>query len=147
MQAEQTTAGAEDSDKFLMPRALPNARFVQDLDQDIRRAARRQMEAAGIAPSVPFEEMVIELRKLVRLLRKTLVPIRPSAAFTRALRQRIETQSGIITTVQQQRRWLMVSGMVGSLLSVLGLVAALLLRRRNEHSHSRAQAKKPAGAA
>lgn len=147
MQAEQRPAGIEDSDEFLIPRALPNARFVQDLDQDIRRAARRHMVKAGIRPSVPFAEMVIELRKLVRLLRKTLVPVQPSAEFTHALGQRLERRAAVVTTVyQQQRRWLMVSGMVGSLLSVLGLLAAVLLRRRNGHSHNRAHAKKPVGA-
>ena len=147
MQAERMRAGIEDLDPLQVPRVLPSTRFVQDLDQDIRRAARQQMQKAGIGPSVPFEEMVIELRKLVRLLRKTLVPLQPRADFTRALGQRLEAQAVVVTTVQQQRRWLMVSGMVGSLLSVLGLVAALLLRRRGGHGHSRVRAKKSVGAA
>jgi hypothetical protein len=147
MQAERIQAGTEDSD-FLMPRALPSARFVQDLDQDIRRAARQHMQKAGITPSVPFEQMVIELRKLVRLLRKTLVPLQPRAEFTRSLGEQLETEAAIVTTVQQQqRRWLMVSGMVGSLLSVAGLVTALLWRRRNGHNHNQIGAKKPVGAA
>ena len=147
MQAERMRAGIEDSDPLQVPRVLPSTRFVQDLDQDIRRAARQQMQKAGIGPSVPFEEMVIELRKLVRLLRRTLVPLQLRADFTRALGQRLEAQAIVVTTVQQQRRWLMVSGMVGSLLSVLGLVAALLLRRRGGQNHNRVRAKKPVGVA
>jgi hypothetical protein len=147
MQDEQMRLDEEDSDQPLVPRALPSARFVQDLELEIRRAARQRMEQAGIRPSIPFEEMVIELRKLVRLLRKTLVPICPRAEFSRALCQEIEARAGIVTTVQQQRRWLMVGGVVGSLLSVLGLLAALLLWRRNGHSHNRVQVKKSVGAA
>jgi hypothetical protein len=147
MHDEQMRLGEEDSGQPLVPRASPSARFVQDLELEIRRAARQRMEEAGIRPSMPFEEMVIELRKLVRLLRKTLVPICPRAEFSRMLGQEIEARAEIVTTVQQQRRWLMVGGVVGSLLSVLGLFAAFLLRRRNGHSHSRMQAKKPVGAA
>lgn len=147
MQAERIRAGTEDSDGFLIPRALPSARFVQDLDLDIRRAAGQQMQKAGLTPGLPFEEMVIELRKLVRLLRKTLVPVQPHAEFTRALGKQIKAQAVVVSTVQHKRRWLMVSGMVGSLLSLLGLLAALLLRRRNGHSHNRGHAKKTVGVA
>jgi hypothetical protein len=146
MQAERTRVDAEDSDQFLVPRALPRARFVQELDQDIRRAAREQMDKAGIRPLVPFEEMVIELLKLVRLLRETLTPVQPRPEFTQALGRQIKAQAVVVPSVQQQqRRWLMLGGMVGWLLSMMGLLAALLLRRRNGHNHSRVRAKKPVG--
>ena len=58
---------------------------------------------------------------------------------------RLEAKAVLVTTVQQQRRWLVVSGMVGSLLSVAGLVTALLWRRRNGHDHNQVHAKKPVG--
>jgi hypothetical protein len=136
----------EDADQPLVPRALPSARFVQDLDQEIRRAARQRMRNAGVRPTVPFEEMILELRKLVRLLRKTFVPVPPRAEFKRALGQQIEGRAiSVVSAQQQQRRWLMVGGVIGSLLSVLGVLTALLLRRRN--GHSQVQAKEPFGAA
>jgi hypothetical protein len=150
MQDQQVRFLDEDSDQPLVPRALPNAQFVQDLDQEIRRAARQRMEKAGIRPSVPFEEMVVELRKLVRLLRKTLIPIRPRAEFARALGQQAEMWATLeITAHQQQRRLWIVGGMVGSALSVVGVMTALLLRRRNGHNNGSSQvhAEKPAGAA
>ena len=56
MQDERWEAEMTDSLRPLMPRAMPNARFVQDLDQDVRRAARQRMEELGIQPTIPFEE-------------------------------------------------------------------------------------------
>jgi hypothetical protein len=148
MQDQHVSFPEEDSDRPLVPRALPSARFVQDLDLEIRRAARRKMEKSGIRPRVPFEEMVIELRKLVRLLRKTLVPVQPRAEFTRALGQRIEAQAvTVVSTQHQHRRWLMLGGLVGSLLSLAGLLAALLLRKRNGHGSDRVRARHPMPAA
>ena len=147
MQAEQIRAGTKESDKFVIPRVLPSTRFVQDLNQDIRHAAGQQMRKAGLTPGLSFEEMVIELRKLVRLLHKTLVPVQPQEEFTRALGQQLKAQAVVVSTVQHKRRWLMVSGMVGSLLSLLGLLAALLLRRRNGRGNNRVHAEKPVGVA
>jgi hypothetical protein len=148
MQAERLRDDAKDRDQWIVPRASPSARFVHDLDRDIRRAARQQVIKSGIRPSVPFEEMVIELRKLVRLLRRTLVPLRARAEFSRSLGQRLQNEAIVISVQQQHRvRWFMVGGMVGSLLSVLGLLAAWLLRRRNGQGHSQMHAKKSVGAA
>ena len=150
MQAEWPGAGAEEIEQMLVPRALPNTRFVQNLDQDIRRTARRQMEQMGVRPSVPFEEMVIELRKLVRLLRKTLVPLKAPPKFVQPLGRRLEAEAIQVTMQQQQqRRWLVVGGVVGSLISVVGLSAALLMRRHNGnghngHNHNGVQAREPA---
>jgi hypothetical protein len=149
MQAERPGAGAEELEQLFVPRALPNSRFVQNLDQDIRRTARQHMERVGICPSVPFEEMVIELRKLVRLLRKTLVPLKAPPEFAQPLRRRLEAEAIEVTMQQHQRRWLVVGGVVGSLISVVGLSAALLMRRHNGnghngHNHNGVQAKEPA---
>jgi hypothetical protein len=133
MQDERWEADVQESFRPLMPRAVPNARFVTDLEQDVRRAARQRMDRLGIQPAVPFEQMVVELRKLVRLLRETLVPLTPEVGYRRQLQGQLQKQSVAVSAQQQSRpqRWLMVGGVVGSVLSVGGLVAALLARRRN----------------
>jgi hypothetical protein len=77
-----------------------------------------------------------------------LVPLRARAEFSRSLGQKLQNEAIAVAVQQQHRvRWLMVGGMVGSLLSVLGLLAAWLLRRRNGQGHSQVPAKKPLGAA
>ena len=143
MRDEQLENAAEDVSRTLMPRAMPDARFVRDLDQEIRRAARQRMERMGIrAPfgspqGMPFEEMVVELRKLVRLLCKTLVPVEPRLEYARELGERLQAKAAALDDVRQRQwQWLMVGGLVGSLVSLLGLVAALLLRRRNGRLHT-----------
>ncbi|MBN1641883.1 MAG: hypothetical protein JXA09_11675 [Anaerolineae bacterium] len=120
-------------------RVLPNAGFVQTLREDIQYAAYQRTGQA----TVPFEDMVVELRKLVRLLYKTLVPVQASAAFVRALGQELDSSAREFCAARQERvRWLMLGGVLGSLLWLLGVLAALFLRRRN----GRVQAKKPLGA-
>ena len=133
MQDERLEAEMTDSLRPLMPRAMPNARFVHDLDEDVRRAARQRMEKLGIQPVIPFEEMVIELRKLVRLLRRTLVPVCPEQAYVQRTGRRLQKDAVVAYAQprQRQQRWLMFGGVLGSVLSVGGLVAAVLLRRRN----------------
>jgi len=133
MQDERWEAQVTDSLRPLMPRAMPNARFVHNLDQDVRRAARQRMEQLGIQPTIPFEEMVVELRKLVRLLRKTLVPVPPENQFAQRTRRQLRAQAVVVYAQpkQRQQRWLMVGGVLGSILSVGGLVAAYILRKRN----------------
>jgi len=138
MQDEQLEVDVEESLRPLMPRALPNAQFVNDLDLEIRRAARQRMEQLGVQPIIPFEEMVIELRKLVRLLRRTLVPVQPRLEYSRVLGNQLQGYALTVataTTVQpSRRRWWMVGGLLGSLLSVAGVALALVLRRRNGHN-------------
>ena len=134
MQDERWESEMTDSLRPLMPRAMPSARFVHDLDQDVRRAARQRLEQLGIQPTIPFEEMVIQLRKLVRLLRKTLVPVSPGTKYVQRICGQLKEQA-VVTYAQpkaRQQRWLMVGSLLGSLLSVGGLVAAYVLRRRNE---------------
>ncbi len=132
MQDEQLEVGVEEALRPLMQRAMPNAQFVRDLNQEIRRAARQRMEQLGVQPVIPFEKMVIELRKLVRLLRKTLVPVPPRLEYSRVLGEQLQGYAMSATTAQPpRRRWLMVGGLLGSLLSVAGVALALLLRRRN----------------
>jgi hypothetical protein len=124
-----------------MPRATPSTRFVRRLGKDIRRTARQRM---GYGPSVPFEEMVIELRKMVRLLHKTLVPVQPRSSFASLLGEQLYVKASKQVAVRHRRlRWLMFGGLVGSILSLLGLVAAILLRRRNGRLHTN----KPIGVA
>ena len=132
MQDERWEAKVTESLRPLMPRAMPDARFVRDLDQDVRRAARQRMAELGIQPSIPFEEMVIELRKLVRLLRKTLVPVSPGTPYVEQTSKQLQIRAASIYAHPRtrQQRWLMVGSVVGSILSVGGLVAAWVLRRR-----------------
>jgi hypothetical protein len=126
--------------RSFMPRVGPSTTFVRSLGEEIRRSAGQRVE---LEQGAPFEDMVIELRKLVRLLCRTLVPVQPRPAFARALGNQLREQAIKVTVEPEHRwRWLMVGGLVGSLLSVLGLVAALLLRRRN----GRPNAQKWAGA-
>ena len=138
MQDEQLEVGVEESLRPLMPRAMPNAQFVRDLDLEIRRAARQRMEQLGVQPVIPFEQMVIELRKLVCLLRRTLVPVQPRLEYSRVLGNQLQGYAATVTIVQpSRRRWWMVGGLLGSLLSVAGLALALVLRRRNGHNGAR----------
>jgi hypothetical protein len=133
MQDERLEAEMAESLRPLMPRAMPSARFVHNLDEDVRRAARQRMEKLGIQPVIPFEEMVIELRKLVYLLRKTLVPVSPRTRYVQQTGRRLERQAVAVDARSKlrQQRWLMVGGVLGSVLSVGGVIAALFLRRRN----------------
>jgi hypothetical protein len=131
---------AADVRELFGPQAVPNTRFVTTLREDIQRTATQRIGPS----SLPFEEMVIELRKLVRLLCRTLVPVRANAAFLRTLGQELDLSAQELVAARQERvRWLMVGGVLGSLLSLLGVLAALILRRRNGRVH----AKKPLGAA
>jgi len=133
MQDERWEAEVSESLRPLMPRAMPSARFVRDLNQDVRRAARQRMAELGIQPAIPFEEMVIELRKLVRLLRKTLVPVSPGPQYVQQTAQKLQKQAVSVYAQPRtrQQRWLMLGGVVGSVLSVGGLVTAYVLRKRN----------------
>jgi hypothetical protein len=125
---------AEELARVFIPRAIPDARFVHNLSQDIHRAAVKRM---GNSSSIPFEEMVIELRKLVRLLCATLVPIQPRAGFVLTLKDQLQSSAAVQIAARQQRvRWMMVGGVIGSALSFVGVVTALLLRRRNGRLHT-----------
>ena len=104
---------------------------MRDLGEEIQRAACQKVGYSSL--SKPFEDVVIELRKLVRLLHRTLIPVSPRVEFTRALRGQLTVSAGeTYVTRQQRRRWLVVGGAVGSVISVAGVVAALLLRRRSQ---------------
>ena len=138
MQDERWEAQVTDSLRPLMPRAMPSARFVHDLEEDVHRAARQKMDELGIQPAIPFEEMVIELRKLVLLLRKTLVPVSPRTQYVQRMSRRLQQQA-VVTHAQtktRQQRLLMVGSVLGSILSVGGLVAAYVLRKRNDEHES-----------
>jgi hypothetical protein len=133
MQNERLEAEMTDSLRPLMPRAMPSAHFVHDLDEDVRRAARQRMKELGIEPSIPFEEMVIELRKLVRLLRKTLIPVSPRSSYIQRTGRRLQEQAVLVYAQPRHtpQRWLMLGSVLGSVLSVGGLIAAVVLRRHN----------------
>ena len=76
---EQNLEGtAEETARLLGPRAVPNARFTRMLREDIYHAAYQKM---GRPSTTTLQGMVVELRKLVRLLRKTLVPVCPPQRF------------------------------------------------------------------
>jgi len=130
---------AREAARLFAERAVPSTGFVHTLGEEVHRAAYQGM---GMMPTVPFEEMVVQLRKLVLLLRKTLVPICPGETFVRTLGSEIDTGARELVAVRQQRvRWMMVGGMLGSAISLLGVLTALVLRRRN----GRATAKRGVG--
>jgi hypothetical protein len=94
----------------------------------------------GHGSSISFDDMVIELRKLVRLLCETLIPIQPRSDFVLTLERHLQsTAAAQIADRQRRRRWLMVGSVIGSALSFVGVVTALVLRRRN----GRVQTNKP----
>jgi hypothetical protein len=129
MQDQNVEETAKAAARLLAPREVPDTRFVHTLGQDIKRAAQQRL---GSAPAVPFQEMVIELRKLVQLLRRTLVPVHPSPDFVPALGRKLDEGAIQIIGARQRRvRWLMLGGVLGSALSFLGVLAALVRRRRN----------------
>jgi hypothetical protein len=136
MSDESMEEAVEEAARLLRLRAEPNADFVQTLEQSIQRAAYQHIGR----PRPSFDRMVIELRKLVRLLCRTLVPIQPRSAFVSALQRDLEETASDLLLVRQERVWwLILGGVLGTVLSLLGLLAALLLRRRN----GRMDAKKP----
>jgi hypothetical protein len=136
---EESMEGAvTEAARLLGPRAEPDADFVQTLGQSIQRAAVQRFGR----PRPSFDVMVIELRKLVRLLRRTLVPVQPRLAFVRALEHDLQETAYDLMVVRQERVWwLLLGGMLGTILSLLGVLAALFLRRKN----GRLQTKKPLG--
>lgn len=132
---EQSLEGtAEETARLLGPRAVPNARFTHMLREDIYHAAYQKM---GRPSSASLQSMVVELRKLVHLLRKTLIPVCPPQSFVNALERDLETAAREMIAVRQQRmRLLMLGGMLGSAISILWVIAAALLRRRNGRAHA-----------
>jgi hypothetical protein len=107
------------------------------LGVEIRQAAQQQTAYEG---GLSFEDVVVELRRLVRLLCDTLVPTRPRPEFSRALGDQLLAYSAVLREERQrQRRWLMLGGVVGS---VLGVLAAVLLWRRGDQVRT----KKPVSA-
>ena len=139
MSDESMEEAVEEAARLLRPRAQPNADFVQALGQSIQRAADQHIGR----PRLSLDRMVIELRKLARLLCRTLVPVQPRSAFVSALQHDLEETAHELLLVRQERVWwLILGGVLGTVLSLLGLLAALLLRRRN----GRMDAKKPLGA-
>jgi hypothetical protein len=123
--------------RSLMPPMSPRARFAQSLGDEIRRAAYERLEEPR---TVPFEDVIVELRKLIRLLCKTLVPVQPRAEFVQELEEQLRMEAAELALIRQERWWWIIAGsLLGSLISLVGVIAALLLRRRN----GRPQVKKP----
>ncbi len=119
--------------KLVGIRIAPRAGFAHDLGTEIRQAAARRMGRRR----APLADVVVELRKLVRLLRETLVPVQPRAEFVESLGGQLREQVLVIAASRRQKwRWLMVGGVVGSLLSLAGVIAALLLHRRSTRLHA-----------
>jgi len=131
---EDTERIAGELSRRLAPRVQPSAHFARDLGQEIRKAAQQQI---GSAAGVSLNDMVVELRRLVCLLCRTLVPVPPSAEFVRTLGMQMRAQAVDLIQARERRwRWLMVGGVVGSVMSVLGVVATVLLRRRVNGAHA-----------
>ena len=124
----------EETARTYTPWVVPNTQFARNLGAEIHRAARQKV---GYRSSAQFNDMIIELRRLVRLLRQTLVPVQPRPAFVRTLEAQLIEDTFEAMVIRQKRvRLLVVGGLVGSALSVLGLLAALLLRKRNGRLHT-----------
>lgn len=139
MSDESMEEAVQEAARLLGARAEPSDDFVRTLGQSIQRAAYQRIGR----PKPTFDQMVIELRKLVRLLCRTLVPVEPRPVFVRILQQDLEETAHEFLLARQERVWwLLIGGVLGTLLSLLGLLAALLLRRRNGRMH----VKKPVGA-
>ena len=139
MQDQALEQTVQDVARGFTSRAVPNAQFISSLGQDIYRAAYAKVGGSG----PPFHEMVVELRKLVRLLQRTLVPVLAKPAFVEDLHMELDAGARELFVARQERvRWLMLGGVLGSVLSLVGVLAALLLRRRN----GRLDAKRPLGA-
>ena len=138
MQDQPLEQTVQDVARGLAARAVPNAQFISSLGQDIYRAASARVGGSGL----PFHDMVVELRKLVRLLQRTLVPVLARPAFVEDLGTELDDGARELFSARQERvRWLMLGGVLGSVLSLVGVLAALLLRRRN----GRLDAKRPLG--
>jgi len=138
---ENLESGSGPFSRFAVPRAIPSSRFAQDLGQEIRRAAQQKIDSMR---GTPLSDVVIELRRLIYLLRRTLVPVHPPAAFTVLLGGELRAEAAAwYVTRTQRRRWLMLGGVVGSLLSLLGVVAAVLVRRHNDHHGQAKKAVRP----
>jgi ABC-type Fe3+-siderophore transport system permease subunit len=130
----------------MMSSALPSTDFVRKLGAEIGRTAREKMGyGAGMSGAkMPFEDRVIDLRRLIRLLRQALVPVQPRQAFRTALGQQLQFDAIQAHIARQNRwRWLVIGSAVGSVLSLVGVLTALLLRQRQ--ARPRAQ-KKTVGA-
>jgi hypothetical protein len=123
---------AEEAARLLGARAVPSTRFIHTLGQDIQDAAYQRLGQ----PSIPLHQMVVELRKLVRLLRRTLVPVCARTGYVRALGRDLDAAAREMIAIRQQRvRWLVLGGALGSALSLLGVLTAILVRRRNGRVH------------
>ncbi|MBN1937812.1 MAG: hypothetical protein JW934_24350 [Anaerolineae bacterium] len=109
-------------------RVIPRADFVRKLGSEIGRAAR---DRVGYGVGRTFEDRVLELRRLVRLLREALVPVQPRLVYRRALGEQLRVDA-LRVTVQRQThlRWLVIGSVIGSVLSLAGLLAAMLFRQR-----------------
>jgi hypothetical protein len=122
-----------------MGSVLPSTDFVRKLGAEIGRAAREKMGYGAGLPrvTVSFEDRVIELRRWVRLLRQTLVPVQPRAAFRAALGRQLRSDAIQVQVARQNRwRWLVIGSAVGSVVSLLGVLTALLLRQRQTRVHT-----------
>jgi|GEM_PF-6604078 len=126
---------SEDWDQKMsaLAQVAPRGDFVRRLGQEIGRTAR---ERAGYNAVRAFDERVIELRRLVRLLRQTLRPVQPRPAYRQALAEQLYTSALRVTVQPGRMRWLVIGSAIGSLLSLIGVLTALLLRQRRTHPRS-----------
>jgi hypothetical protein len=118
-----------------MSRAIPRTDFVRRLGTEIGRTAREKM---GYWAGKSFADRVVELRQLVRLLRQTLVPVQPRPAFRSALGEQLSLDAFRVEMERQNRwRWLVIGSALGSVISLLGVLTALLLRQRSTRPNAK----------
>lgn len=113
----------------------PRAEFVHKLGREIGHAAR---ERVGYGALSTWDRRVVELRRLVRLLRRTLVPVQPRPAFRQSLAAELRADALRVTVSQPRRlRWLVIGSAIGSLLSLVGVLMAILLKQRRTQAQHR----------
>lgn len=99
--------------------------------------SRGEDETEAILARYPAEERtrLESLLKLSRMLRSSLVPVEPSATFLRdlgeSLSQAALARGRDLARRTQQTILIAVAAIVGSLLSLIGLIALLTRRRKS----------------
>jgi hypothetical protein len=115
-----------------LPRARLDSAFAHHLGDEIQRMAQREVRPRRRL-TWPWQRRAADVEWLVRLLQQTLVAVRPRPEFVHTLYGQLDVDAAQLTVARQPtwRRWLVMGSLVGSVLSLLGLLAALFFRRRD----------------
>jgi hypothetical protein len=88
---------------------------------------------ADVAPAARYSPALLELLQLAQAVQQALTPVRPSADFRLAARVQLLAQSPQVDgpEPEQRRGFWLGAAVVGSMLSLTGLVLVLLRRVRS----------------